>query len=213
MKKGFVFIETIIVLMMVTMSLTLLLSSYTLVKVKSREKEKYDRIPDKYLLYTISNLGTTATHNYSVIAETANMRITPETCHQYTNVYKLTQTTKTDVTCSQSNRNNECSFYTIFYPNTAKNVVVNTISFSDTDTTSVPCKKVLQELNVKYLYVVNNVDIALKNPKATSIYDNGTINYMKTLRKCRDEACSDPIKYLIAVFERYEEYYFASIEI
>ena len=49
MKKGFVFIETIIVLMLVTMSLTMLISSYTLIKTKSLEKESYDKTSDKYL--------------------------------------------------------------------------------------------------------------------------------------------------------------------
>ena len=47
MKKGFVFIETIIVLMLVTMSLTMLISSYTLIKTKSLEKESYDKTSDK----------------------------------------------------------------------------------------------------------------------------------------------------------------------
>ena len=41
-KKGFVFLETIIILVLVTLSLTTMLSSYTLITSKSREKEFYD---------------------------------------------------------------------------------------------------------------------------------------------------------------------------
>lgn len=56
-KKGFMFIESITVLLVVVLSLTLLISSYSLVTRKSKENEYYDLPSDKYLLYVIGNLG------------------------------------------------------------------------------------------------------------------------------------------------------------
>ena len=67
-KKGFVFLETIIILMLVTVALTTMLASYTLVTTKSYEKQYYDRISDKYLLYSITTLGTTTKYNYQKIS-------------------------------------------------------------------------------------------------------------------------------------------------
>lgn len=252
MKKGFVFIETIIVLMIVTMSLTLLFASYTLIKTKSQEKENYDKISDKYLLYAISNLGTNATFNYGTLADHGNLVVTPRTCSSYTgliytnNFEKFTYqknvggTTK-DVGCEdfvfdKCNTTNQdilakcnlCqSYYNIFSPRATQKVQINTSSFTKDDTTMPNCQKVLTELNVVHLYVINDVTAALKSPNATKIYDNGTINYLKTLRKCYDtkyasehgmvlddvKDCEAPVRYLVGVFSRYGEYFFASIEI
>ena len=55
--------------MLVTVALTTMLASYTLVTTKSYEKQYYDRISDKYLLYAITNLGTTQKDNYQKIAK------------------------------------------------------------------------------------------------------------------------------------------------
>ena len=65
-KKGFVFVESIVVLMVVALSLTVLISSYSLVTRKTKEKEHYDKASDKYLLYAISKLGTDDKCNYSI---------------------------------------------------------------------------------------------------------------------------------------------------
>lgn len=59
-KNGFVFIESITVLLVVVLSLTLLITSYALVIRKAKENEYYDLPSDKYLLYTIGNLGDTS---------------------------------------------------------------------------------------------------------------------------------------------------------
>ena len=56
-KNGFVFIESVTVILVVVLSLTLLISSYALVTRKSKENEYYDLPSDKYLLYVIGNLG------------------------------------------------------------------------------------------------------------------------------------------------------------
>ena len=64
-KKGFVFVESIVVLMVVTLSVAMLIASYSLVSRKTKEKENYDRASDKYLLYAISTMGTDEKCNYA----------------------------------------------------------------------------------------------------------------------------------------------------
>lgn len=243
MKKGFVFIETIIVLMIVTMSLTLLFASYTLIRTKSMERENYDKISDKYLLYAISNLGTNATYNYGTIADYGNLALEPKNCDKYSGlVYKVDTTNKkldpincqnhVFEKCSTSSPSFECnlcqSYYNIFSPKAVKNVQINTSSFTKDETPSSNCQKVFNELNVVRLYVINDITDALKSTNATKIYDNGTINYIKTLKKCYDTnyasenglikdnasvTCNDSVRYLVGVFYRYGEYFYASIEI
>ena len=74
-KKGFVFVESLTVLIIVILSLTLLLASYSLVIRKSKENEYYDIPSDKYLVYSISNLGDTgASYNTeeSFVADKTN---------------------------------------------------------------------------------------------------------------------------------------------
>lgn len=259
MKKGFVFIETIIVLMIVTMSLTLLFASYTLIKTKTQEKENYDKISDKYLLYAISNLGTNASYNYGTIADYGNLIIEPKTCAEYNKVVyykKENQSNENKYTyepqncqnfvfdkCKETYINsldedkqqeqidtcNMCVYYNIFSPKATKKVQINTSSFSKEDTSVPNCQKVFTELDVVRLYVINDIREALKSDNATQLYDNGTINYLKTLRKCYDNnyasegglvkddeninTCNDPVRYLVGVFSRYDEYFFASIEI
>lgn len=244
MKKGFVFIETIIVLMIVTVSLTLLFASYTLIKTKSKEKEFYDKISDKYLLYAISNLGTTASYNYGVIADTGNLVVSPSNCDKYDGLLYL-ETNKSSSKSNWSLTAQNCtnhvfdkcpaaakcdlcqSYYNIFSPKAVKKVQTNTSSFTKEDTSMPNCKKIFTELNVVKLYVIKDVDFVLNSKNATSIYDNGTLSYLKTLKKCydpdymvsngmiKDEAaiCEQPVRYLVGVFKRYGEYYFASIEI
>ena len=64
-KDGFVFLESVVVLVVVALSLTMLIASYSLVARKTKEKEDYNRTSDKYLVYNISNLGTNDLCNYS----------------------------------------------------------------------------------------------------------------------------------------------------
>ena len=74
---------------------------------------------------------------------------------------------------------------------------------------------------------VSDIEKALKQSDAVSNFDNGTIEYMKSLRKCYDDVyvdgngfvkddatvCTNPIQYMIGVFYRNGDYYFASIEL
>lgn len=242
MKKGFVFIETIIVLMIVTMSLTLLFASYTLIKTKSMEKENYDKISDKYLLYAISNLGTNATYNYGTIADNGYLALTPKNCDKYENIMHILSAEKFEgkdckdyvfekcdsATGTKKTNCDICQgYYNIFSPKAEKKVQINTSSFEKIETPVSNCQKIFTELNVVHLYVIPDVTDALRAKNATKIYDNGTINYLKTLKKCYDkdyasqgglvkdeaETCNDSVRYLVGVFYRYGEYFFASIEI
>ncbi len=242
MKKGFVFIETIIVLMIVTMSLTLLFASYTLIKTKSMEKENYDKISDKYLLYAISNLGTNATYNYGTIADNGYLALTPKNCDKYENIMYIVSAEKFEgkdcndyvfekcdsATGTKKTNCDICQgYYNIFSPKAEKKVQINTSSFEKIEVPASNCQKIFTELNVVHLYVIPDVTEALRTKNATKIYDNGTINYLKTLKKCYDkdyasqgglvkdevETCNDPVRYLVGVFYRYGEYFFASIEI
>ncbi|MGM9877933.1 MAG: InlB B-repeat-containing protein [Bacilli bacterium] len=193
-KKGFAFMETVIILMVVTLSLTLLLSTYSLISRKSKEKENYDKASDKYLLYSVMNLGTNARYNYkSMLDENYILgpKITPNNCSEYDvlrNIYN-------DSELSLSSETN--------------------------------CKKIYENMDIIALYLVKDINQALSSPEATSHFDNGTINYLKTLKKCNDEdnkyikdgmviniseyVCDKPINYLVGVFYRNDEYYFASL--
>lgn len=193
-KKGFAFMETVIILMVVTLSLALLLSTYSLISRKSKEKENYDKASDKYLLYSVLNLGTNARYNYkSMLDENYILgpKITPDNCSEYDvlrNIYN-------DSELSSSSETN--------------------------------CKKIYESMDIIALYLVKDINQALSSPQATEHFDNGTINYLKTLKKCNDEdnkyikdgmvintseyVCDKPINYLVGVFYKNDEYYFASL--
>ena len=66
-KNGFVFLESIVVLVVTMLALTLLLISYSLITRKAKEKEEYDRTSDKYLIYNLSNFGTTDLYYYGLL--------------------------------------------------------------------------------------------------------------------------------------------------
>ena len=194
-KKGFVFIESILVLVVVALSISMLMSSYSLVARKTKEKEFYNKASDKYLLYSLSNMGTTETCNYGV------------SCSSLTN---KNISFRADVDGSEY----LCS-----------NTKVGEIMYD--------CVKVFKDMNIKHLYVVENIRNELNDlkadgtpkdgsdKKAVELYDNGTIEYMKTLKKCEDignnketNACLNPIRYMIGVFVRgNNDYYYASIEL
>ena len=257
MKKGFVFLETIIVLTIVTLSLTILISSYTLITTKAKEKENYDRISEKYLLYTLSNLGTNASYNYKNIAEKGYLKITPETCANDQSINQLNNESinissprvfqiknnrvesSTQDKCVNGNtisNDDSCSFFHIFQPQTFQNyeITIDSSQYSKTDSETDSCEYVFKEvLGLEYLYVIQDIDEILKSKIATQIFDAGTLNYIKTLKKCYDKeynttmdengnmivvdkgeiSCSQPVRYMIGVFYRNGKHYFASIEL
>lgn len=56
-KQGFIFIESLSVLIVTLLATTLLLSGYSLYVRKVKEKESYDLPSDRYHLFTIAKLG------------------------------------------------------------------------------------------------------------------------------------------------------------
>ena len=187
-NKGFVFVESIIVLVIVALSLTMLLSSYSLVTTKTREKEYYNRASDKYLLYYISQLGTDENCDYSKICST-----------DHGNMINFLATHSGNL---DNNKN-------------TKNCAETKLD----DLMNNNCNQVLSEMEIEYLYVVNNVKNVLNSSNSVRNYDNGALNFMKTLKKCYDnsDTCSQPITYMIGVFNHAEysedRYYYAAIEL
>ena len=202
-KNGFVFIESIVVLVVVALSLAMLISSYSLVKRKTQEKEYYDKASDKYLLYAISNLGTDDKCNYSKYCPSIGG-----------STFK--NSNKIGFRADASGGTHLCT-----------NSKLGKIVFN--------CEKLFEEMHIVHIYVVENIHAELKegynpdNPDPNSsimFYDSGTLEYMKSLKKCNDDnfneknksdpnyQCLNPIKYMIGVFERENgELHYASIEL
>lgn len=301
-KKGFVFLETIIILMLVTVALTTMLASYTLVTTKSYEKQYYDRISDKYLLYAISNLGTTQKDNYQKLAdllvknagsgdsgeklgilkinakkkdcEIMCQSLYTKKCYcELSNCAGKTGQQKTECvnTCLNSGgiKNLEstkvyCSIMGLTNASCTlngsnpvakteyKGVNHNTSSFDRVVTDVGNCTVVFEQMQLDKLYIVKDIAYALRQDEATKFIDNGTIEYMKSLKKCHTKdvyveyekvvstcedsennkckvrrvvkqglhddsdpnfKCEEPIQYMIGVFYRNEDYYYASIEL
>ena len=266
-KKGFVFLETIIILVLVTLSLTTMLSSYTLITSKSREKEFYDRVSDKYLLYTLSNLGTSDALNYRSLADQL-IKDSSLNCSSYAHnateysdclaqkmgVLKIDIIGK-DCTriCGQAQTFQTAAkgIFCTFWGYPAGNTDINTSSVDKTTNDAKGnCTHVFNEIKLVKLYFVSDIAYTLKQKEATMLFnkDNGVIDYMKTLRKCYEDVyvvgrkedgsecqldepgcmrvvlnklpdesgankCDNPVKYMIGVFERNFDYYYASIEI
>jgi len=203
-KNGFVFVESVVVLVVVALSLAMLISSYSLVSRKTKEKEKYDKTSDKYLVYVLSKLGTDDVCNYAVgCSNLSNKDIS----------FRADADAASDNSCATTK--------------------MGELLFN--------CNQVFKDMGLVHIYVVENVRNELndlksngdpKGPtdkKAVQIYDNGTIEYMKSLKKCNDvntsdngifrivdekSNCTSPITYMIGVFERGNgNYYYASIEL
>lgn len=192
-KKGFVFVESIVVLVVVAFSVAILIASYGVITRKIREKENYDKASDKYLLYAISQLGSDERCNYSSKGSKSDK------CNKI-------EFSATSVSCRQTKVGDMME----------------------------DCEKVFKYLNIKHLYVVEDIRKELNSLDAKDKYNekdytNGMIEYMKTLKKCADEnsyvngvyqnankddaVCQNPIKYMIGEFERQGTYYYASIEL
>lgn len=163
-KNGFIFIESIVVLVIVILSLTLMLSNYYLLIRKSKSNEYYDLPKDKYLLYNIGNLGE-KDNPYNAPGGSLSFKATKSNCNNY-----------------MSNRISNCSQL-----------------FSDT--------------NLEYFIIINNLNTEFSDPNISSKYDSPTIEYLKTLRRCRDQACTEGIGYAVGVFKRNNEYFYASLEL
>lgn len=162
-KNGFVFVESVTVLIVVALSLTMSLSSYELLSSKSKQRKYYDLASDKYLLWTLNELGNKTGSSYQ-----NNMVASKDNCSS----------------------------------TTMGTVLSN-------------CVQVFKDTDLVYFIKVNDVEKALKNDPsrgyyATKTYDNGTIEYLKTLKRKEDDNTT-PINYIVGVFYRKGKYYYASI--
>lgn len=211
-KKGFVFVESIVVLVVVALSLSMLISSYSLVSRKTKEKEFYNKASDKYLLYSLSNIGTDDKCNYGM--ECNDMTMTIDESKTFFDSKKIS-----------FRADKEGGLFA------CNNTKIGKIIFN--------CEAVFDELNLVHVYVVDNIlDILYPphpenencsksayeiNPSScrTYFFDSGTLEFMKSLKKCKDDdydknktSCSNSYKYLIGVFERTSgEYHYAAIEV
>src|SRR5574344_1290689 len=63
-KKGFIFVETIVVLVVVALALSIALSSYSLVTRRTKINYYYNNPSDMFLLHYLFTMGTTSSNNY-----------------------------------------------------------------------------------------------------------------------------------------------------
>lgn len=180
-KEGFVFLESVVVLVVVMLALTMLLLTYSLISRRTEEKEDYNKSSDIYLLYSINKMGATEKEYYKVestddeneIKKSITDRQYPfaadkDTC-DLTYMGKLLGTT----TDSDGNTINEC--LRLF--DTTDLVKIYTVydvfkALNDQELTRV----ITKTNNTKKVDAVYD---------AINKYDNGTIEYMKTLSTCK----------------------------
>ncbi len=219
-KDGFIFVESIIVLVIVALSVAMLISSYSLISRKIKEKENYDKASDKYLLYAISKLGSDDSCNYS------NPGSKNDVCRSDIVDFAVSATNcnLTKVGSMMGDCAKEFEYLNIkhlYVISDVKKLLKNT-SFPNRDEDKY-CTSITDEGGTTVT-------------ECEYLYTNGVIDYLKTLKSCNDENkvitttdehgntrkiygsnsnenCENPIKYLIGEFERQETYYYAAIEI
>ena len=175
-KDGFIFMESLTVLIVVLLATTMLLSSYSLYVRKSKERENYNLPSDRFLLYNIATIGDYDYGYYNGPGFIANRR--------------------------EYNEN--------LNPNGCTNTPLNEIMGD--------CQQLFMDNNLVYFIVIPNIVTELKKSNITSIYDSGTIEYLKTLKKSRssyyegyDEDNDSAEGYIVGVFYRNNAYHYASI--
>ena len=149
-KKGFIFIETIVVLTLVALAMTITLATYSLVTSRSKIKMYYNLSSDIYLLHNISRIGTDSEVNYA-------------------NMAKNNETFWIDKT--------NCS-------NTIGHIVGN-------------CEALFTNNDIQNLGIIIDIDKEIRNNSSTKKYDPGTIDFLNTLKKYKDETKNKTIKYFV----------------
>lgn len=153
-KKGFVFLETIVALVVVTVALTAFLRTYTLISTQAKQREFYDNTSDKYLLYAIANIGVTGQNTIPNVCGNG-FYVTKD------NVYKLNENKTAENCLFKSPATNPTKG---FYSNLTE------------------LEKIMNSANLLYLYYVPDLADALNNAnKPTYYFDNGTLEYLRTL--------------------------------
>lgn len=82
-RNGFIFMESLTVLVVTLLATTLLLSSYSLYVRKAKEKESYNLPSDRYQLFNIAKLGRENNYNISESNFIANRREYNATSNPY----------------------------------------------------------------------------------------------------------------------------------
>lgn len=167
-KDGFIFMESLTVLIVVLLSTTMLLSSYSLFVRKSKERENYNFPGDRYLLFNIAQLNASSDEYYKNGGYIANRRD------------------------ASSTNLNSC-----------ENTPLND-RLSD-------CKQVFKDNNLVYFIVIKDIKQELKRTDITSVYDSGTIEYLKTLKKTSNYDTGESEGYIVGVFYKNSTYRYASI--
>ena len=139
-KDGFIFMESLTVLVVVLLATTLLLSSYSLFIRKSKEKESYNLPSDRYLLFNIAKLNATVNEYFDNEGYIANRRD------------------------ASYNNPNSCE----------KTPIGNRLS---------NCKQLFKDNDLVYFIVIKDIKKEMKRTDITTIYDSGTIEYLKTLER------------------------------
>lgn len=190
-KKGFVLLETISMLLVIVVSLSILLLSYSLIVRNSKSKLYYDKVSDKYMLYSMYEITN------ELLSSVTNLSIS-----------KVIDDLK-DIDGINLNIDESNNLYGMIYDYDVLSNMPNDIGEA--------CKEIRNKTGLKYAYIALDIDTLLKGKNAKDIYINGAIEYMKTLKKCNEALnngkCNNPKHYIIGVFYRNNKYYYASIEI
>lgn len=201
-KNGFVFVESIIVLVVVSLSVAMLISSYSLIARKTKEKATYDKASDKYLLYAISKLGADDNCNYSInCSGQIDFATSPEYCNE-------TKMGNMMYNCKE----------TMEYLNIKHLYVVSDIRSLLKSPEFPGGSQYTKEKDgiIEYLYTNGTIEYikTLKNCNDLNEYitrADGTKEYIN--KNKLSDTCNNPIKYLIGEFERQGTFYYAAIEI
>lgn len=165
-KKGFIFLETISILMVVALSLITLLASYTVVYTKAKQHKYYDQPRDLYTLYSVANLIDTGNLPNGII---------------------------------KVSNSNSC-----------EDTIISTLVRKG------ECGRFMNDLNMTTFAVIDDINVELHKKTKDTLFDNVTLEYLKTLPRCYEDKCTESSagrKYLLGVFKREGKYYYASIEI
>ena len=96
-KKGFVFLESVIVLVVVALALTGFMTTYRVLSNNAERRETYDKTSDKYLLYAISSLGTDGNNNLTTCGSSDNVSFNVNKDNAYDRCFKSFYKSSADV--------------------------------------------------------------------------------------------------------------------
>lgn len=186
-KNGFVFLESVISLVVVALALTAFLKSYTTLATISKQNEVYDNISDKYLLYSIANLGAKGSNRLNSICVITRGNVDYGFGASKEGIWSLGQ--------NSLQRNQSC--WTDNFFTAEKDASGNVKSAEEVR------KEMFDDTGLVYFYYIKNLNSDIYGVDATKIMDNGALQYVQTLSKDKE--------YFVGVFRRSGRYFFASV--